>query len=47
MHSGDFDFTLPSQCVDTNMTLDAAKWNGGVDELSSCVRNNILLDHES
>ena len=33
--------------VDTTMTLDADKWNGGVGELSSCVRNNILLDHES
>ena len=33
--------------VDTIMTLDAAKWNGGVGELSSCVRNNIRLDHES
>ena len=33
--------------VDTIMTLDVTKWNGGVGELSSCVRNNILLDHES
>ena len=31
--------------VDTNRTLDAAKWNGAGDELSSCVINNIPLDH--
>ena len=31
--------------VDTSMTLDAAKWNGA--ELSSCVINNIRLDHVS
>ena len=30
--------------VDTIMTLVAAKWNGGVGELSSCVINNIPLD---
>ena len=33
--------------VDTSMTLDAAKWNGAGGELSSCVINNILLDHVS
>ena len=33
--------------VDTSMTLDAAKWNGAVGELSSCVINNIPLDHVS
>ena len=27
------------------MTLDAAKWNGAGGELSSCVINNIPLDH--
>ena len=27
------------------MTLDAAQWNGTGGELSSCVINNILLDH--
>ena len=31
--------------VDTNMTLDAAKWNGTGGELSSCVINNIPWDH--
>ena len=35
------------QCVDTIMTFDAAKWISGIDELSSCVRKNILLDHDS
>ena len=33
--------------VDTSMTLDAAKWNGAGGELSSCVINNIPLDHVS
>ena len=31
--------------VDTSMTLDAAMWNGAGGELSSCVINNIPLDH--
>ena len=31
--------------VDTNMTLDAAKWNCAGGELSSCVINTIPLDH--
>ena len=30
---------------DTSMTVDAAMWNGSVGELSSCVINNIPLDH--
>ena len=33
--------------VGTSMTLDAAKWNGAGGELSSCVINNIPLDHVS
>ena len=33
--------------VDTSMTLDASKWNGAGGELSSCVINNIPLDHVS
>ena len=33
--------------VDASMTLDAAKWNGAGGELSSCVINNISLDHVS
>ena len=33
--------------MDTSMTLDAAKWNGTGGELSSCVINNIPLDHVS
>ena len=47
VHSGVFDFTPRHNGLGTIMTLDAAKWNGGVGELSSCVRNNIILDHES
>ena len=31
--------------VDTNMTLDTAKWNGAGGELSSCAINNILWEH--
>ena len=27
------------------MTLDTIMWNGSVDELSSCVINNIPVDH--
>ena len=41
--SGFFEFTLPSW--DTSITFDAFIWNGAVGELSSCVINNILLDH--
>ena len=31
--------------VDTDITLDAAKWNGAGGELSSCVINHIPCDH--
>ena len=37
MHSGVFEFTPSSQCVNTSITLDAAKWNCDGAELSSCV----------
>ena len=33
--------------VDTNLTLDAVKWNSAGGDLSSCDANNILLDHAS
>ena len=33
--------------VGTSMTLDADEWNGAGGELSSCVINNIPLDHVS
>ena len=45
MHSVFLYFTPPSQCVDTIMTLYAAKWNCAGGELSSCVLNNMPLDH--
>ena len=45
LHSGVFEFTLRCNGADTSMTLDAAKWNGAGGELSSCVMNNIQLDH--
>ena len=47
MHNGVLTLLRRHNGVDTIMTLDAAKWNGGVGKLSSCVWNNILLDHES
>ena len=43
----DSELFLRHNGVDTIMTLDAAKWNGGVGGLSSCVINNIPFDHES
>ena len=42
-----FTSLLRHNGVDTSMALDAAKWNGAGGELSSCVINNIALDHVS
>ena len=43
VHSGVFEFTPPSWNI--SITLDTFMWNGAVGELSSCVINNIILDH--
>ena len=40
VHSLKKTLLLRHNGVGTIMTLDAAKWNGGVGELSSCVINN-------
>ena len=47
MHSGVLTSLLRHNGVDTRMTLDAAKGNSAGTELSSCVINNIPLDHVS
>ena len=50
IHIGAYWFVFSLLChngVDTSMTSDAAKWNGAGGELSSCVINNIPLDHVS
>ena len=42
-------FIQPSVAMrwDTSMTLVTSLWNGAVSEVSSCVINNVLLDHVS
>ena len=47
VHTGVFDPPPRHNGVDTIMTLDAAKWNCVGGDLSSCVINIILVDHES
>ena len=47
VHSGGLTSLHRHNVVDTSMTLDAAKWNGAGGELSSCVINNIPLEHVS
>ena len=44
---GFLNSSLRRNGVDTIITLDAAKWNCDGAELSSCVINNIPLDHVS
>ena len=45
MHSGVLTSLHLHNGVDTSMIVDGAKWNDVGGELSSCVINNIPLDH--
>ena len=47
VHSVFFNSPTIAMSWDTSMTLDVSMWNGAVVEVSSCVINNVLLDHVS